>query len=160
VSVYTDRSENGLNQGDIFADVPFEQGPITGLQLGMVVSHDCDCDKFLKPSTSLSDEERDRWTITLAVVHPVDLLTEGRPKAVRADEMPRYLYLQAEDDHPEMCVDLWTEQPVRALTVLDCELVASLSTETRNQLWWKIIRLRLGKHFRSILQGEIPPDAA
>ena len=159
MAVYADRSADRLNQGDVFAEVPFAIGA-RPLSRGMVVSHDCDCDKFLRPKTALTEDERDAWTITLAVVHPVDDLTEGRPKAVRRDKMPRYFYLPAEDEMPELCVDLWTEQPVRALDVLACTRLASLSPETREALWWKIIRLRLGEHYRSILEGNIPPDAA
>jgi hypothetical protein len=159
VPVYADRSADRLNQGDIFENVPFAIGPDAPAR-GMVVSHDCDCDKFLRPSTPLTDPEREAWTITMAVVHPVDDLTGGRPRAVREDKMPRYLYLPAEGELPELCVDLWTEQPVQALAVLECQRSASLSTDTRAALWWKIIRLRLGQHYRSILEGDIPSDAA
>lgn len=74
--------------------------------------------------------------------------------------MPRYLPLPAEGDHPERVVDLWTEQPIRFETLLTCTRIASLSPEWRLKLWWKIIRLRLGMHYREIVEGKVPPDAA
>jgi hypothetical protein len=160
VPVYSDRSENDVNQGDLFEDVPFPVPLIDAPLIGMVISHDCECDKFLKPRTPLTPEAREAWRITLACAHPLDMLPGGTAKAARDDATPRYLHLPAEDDVPELVVDLWTEQPVRMLELLDCDRSASLSTEYRNRLWWKIIRLRLGEHYRSILEGNIPPDAA
>jgi hypothetical protein len=79
---------------------------------------------------------------------------------VRADHMPRYFYLAAEGELPELCADLWTEQPVRMTGLLECVRAASLSAESREQLWWKMIRLRLGRNYRSILEGDVPSDEA
>jgi len=126
----------------------------------MVISHDCDIDKFMKPARVLAPAARDAFTITMALVHPVDDLAGGRPNDVRADRMPRYFYLPAEAHHEELCVDLWTTQPVKAAAVANCPRVASLAPPMREALWWKIIRLRLGKSFKVILQGEVPPDEA
>ncbi len=159
MAVYAGRPDP-INQGDIFERVPFPVPPTDGPSRGMIISNDCDVDKFLKPQRPLPPEVRDAFCVTMAVVHPVDELGAGRLHHVRADEMPRYFYLPAEDDQGELCVDLWTEQPVRMADVVDLMLVASLSPEYKNKLWWKIIRLRLGKHYRAILEGEIPPDAA
>jgi hypothetical protein len=159
VAVYTERPDP-FNQGDIFEAVPFDIAPLVGPSVGMVISHDCDLDKFLKPQRPLAPEVRDAFRITMAVVHRVDQLGGGRENDVRADRIHRYLYLPAEDELEELCVDLWTEQPVRMADVEELEPVASLSTEYKNLLWWKLIRLRLGKHYRAILEGEIPPDAA
>jgi hypothetical protein len=158
--VYADRPDP-VNQGDIFNEVPFPvPPPAGGPSMGMVISNDCDVDKFLKPQRPLSHEARDAFRVTMAVVHPVDELAAGRQHHVRQDEMPRYFYLPAEDHLEELCVDLWTEQPVRMVDIERLEPVASLSAEYKNRLWWKIIRLRLGKHYRAILEGDIPPDAA
>jgi hypothetical protein len=159
VSVYRER-EYEVNQGDLFAEVPFPVEMPGGPYMGMVISHDCDVDKFLRPDRPLSEPVRQAFRVTMAIAHPVDDLAGGRANHVRDDKMPRYFYLPAEGEFPDLCVDLWTEQPVRMLEVLACERVASLSTESKERLWWKIIRLRLGRHFQSILQGEIPPDAA
>lgn len=157
--VYADRPEQ-VNQGDIFEQVPFLDGPAGASAWGMVISHDCDVDKFLHPSRPISPMASSSWRITMAVVHPVDDLAGGRAGDVRADRMPRYFFLAAEGELPDLCADLWTEQPVRADQLVNCPRVVSLSPETRERLWWKIIRLRLGQHFKSILQGEVPPDAA
>ena len=157
--VYAGRPDP-VNQGDILTDVPFPVPPVAGPAMGMVISNDCDVDKFLKPARPLSQAAYEAFTITMAVVHPVSDLSDGRQHHVRNDEMPRYLYLPAEDDLEEFCVDLWTEQPVRMADVVNLDVLASLSAEYRVALWWKIIRLRLGKYYREILEGEVPPDAA
>jgi hypothetical protein len=160
VPVYTDRSQHEVNQGDLFAAVPFPVPLIDTPLPGMVISHDCECDKFLRPRTPLTPERRDAWRVTVAYAHPIDMLSGGTAKAARDDATPRYLHLPAEAEIPELVVDLWSEQPVRMVELLDCDRIASLSTESRNRLWWKIIRLRLGEHYHSILQGNIPADAA
>jgi hypothetical protein len=88
------------------------------------------------------------------------LLGPNRAAAAAQDKMPRYLPLDAEADLPALVVDLWTEQPVLMTELLECERKASLSPEWREHLWWKLIRLRLGRHYKAILQGETPQDAA
>lgn len=157
--VYSDRPEP-INQGDIFEDVPFLDPPEGETAWGMVISHDCDVDKFVVPTRPLTPTARASWRITMAVVHPVDELGPDRAGNVRADHMPRYFYLEADAGLPDLCADLWTEQPVRAEALLACPRIVSLSPETRERLWWKMIRLRLGRHYRSILEGDVPPDAA
>lgn len=157
--VYGERPDQ-INQGDIFDEVPFLDPPAGDTSWGMVISHDCDVDKFLRPARPLSPTASSSWRITMAVVHPVDDLAGGRAGDVRADRMPRYFFLEAEGDLPDLCADLWTEQPIRAEGLLYCQRLASLSPESRERLWWKMIRLRLGQHYRSILEGEVPPDAA
>lgn len=132
--VYADRSSDAANQGDIFEDVPFATVP-DGAAWGMIVSHDCDCDKFLKPKTPIPDDQRPVWPITMAPVHPIEQLTGGRIKAVRNREMPRYFHLPAEAGLPELVADLWLEQPVPMEQVLRCERHASLSDEWRSHLW-------------------------
>jgi hypothetical protein len=157
--VYCDRLD-AVNQGDIFANVPFVVPPGGGEAWGMVISHDCEVDKFVRPARPLTARARASWRFTLAVVHPVDDLGSDRAGNVRADRMPRYFYLPAEGELPELCADLWTVQPVLAEEVAGCGRIASLSPESRERLWWKIIRLRLGEHYKSILEGTVPPDAA
>jgi hypothetical protein len=159
VAVYQDRSEYEVNQGDLFEKVPLEYPwPKIETAIVMVISHDCDCDKYLKPNTPLTETEKYEWRCTVAMVHSIDLLTGGRPKAVRKDAMPRYLLLPDEDEQGELVVDLWTMQPLRMGALLKCQRLASLSDESRNRLWWKIIRLRLGENYRQILEGA--PHAA
>jgi hypothetical protein len=157
--VYGDRSKYAANQGDIFEDVQLE-GPWTHKARVMLISHDCDCDKFLDPKTPLSENERHAWRVTVAEVQLVSDLHANRRVPAQKDQMPRFLPLPAEGALPDMVVDLWTEQPIRFETLLKCNRVASLSKEWREKLWWKIIRLRLGEHFRDIIKGKVPADAA
>jgi hypothetical protein len=145
VPVYDDRSDHDANQGDIFVDVPFTAYSPGDAAWGMIVSHDCDCDKFLKPKTSIPDEQLPLWPITVAPVHPIELLTGGRVKAVRDGAMPRYFHLPEENGLPELVADLWLEQPVPMQQVLECDRQASLSDEWRTRLWTQIIRLRTGR---------------
>jgi hypothetical protein len=160
LAVYGDRSQYDANQGDIFADVLLSVPMSDPSSDVMLISHDCDCDKYLRPSTPLTEPQQEAWCVTVAIVHPIELLTGGRPRAVRDDAMARYLHLPAEGEFEELVVDLWTEQPVRMVELLACERMASLSPEWRERLWWKIIRLRLGKSYRDILEGNVPDDEA
>ena len=150
MSVYADRSSDDANQGDIFEDVPFAASP-GGSAWGMILSHDCDCDKFLKPKTQIPDEQRSMWPITVAPVHPIDQLTGGRIKAVRDRRMPRYFHLPEEAGLPELVADLWLEQPVPMEQVLMCNRLASLSDEWRGRLWAQIIRLRTGQELSAVI---------
>jgi hypothetical protein len=160
VAVYQDRSEHKVNQGDLFGEVPLEcTWPAVETATVMVISHDCECDKYLKPNTPLTETQKYEWRCTVAAVHSINLLTKGRPKAVRRDAMSRYLLLPDEEGRGELVVDLWTIQPVRMGTLLECKRLASLSDEWRNMLWWKIIRLRLGEKYRQILEEGLT-DAA
>jgi hypothetical protein len=145
VPVYADRSEHRANQGDVFREVSFWIPGANAWRkmLGLVVQHDCDLDKFLKPRTPLSDAERDAFAVTVAPVHPIDDLSGGRPKAVRAGDMSRYFHLPAEDDHDELVADLWLEQAVRMVDLLECDRMASLSDEWRERLWAQIFKLRI-----------------
>jgi hypothetical protein len=158
VPVYADRSTDDANQGDIFTDVSFAAYPRPDgdPSLGMVISHDCDCDKFLKPKTPIPEEQRSIWPITIAPVHPIEELTGGRIKAARERAMPRYFHVPAEDGLPELVADLWLEQPVPIERVLVSDRQASLSDEWRGRLWTQIIRLRTGRDIQAIaraLQG-------
>jgi hypothetical protein len=154
LAVYGDRSDHEANQGDIFRDVPLECSLAKASDV-MVISHDCDCDKYLSPKTPLIETAKYEFRVTVAMVHPLSQLSGGRPKAVREDKMPRYLLLPAEGQCDKLVVDLWTEQPIRMCNLLKCSRRTSLSDEWRLKLWWKIIRLRLGSDYRAILTGEL-----
>ena len=119
---------------------------------GMIAAHDCVCDKFLDPRTPLPDEVRQVWTITMAPVHPLADLTGDRVAAVRADRMPRYFYLPAEGDRPELVADLYLEQPVRFLRVLEGDRLTSLSAEWIARLWTQFMRLRLGEDYMQFVR--------
>lgn len=160
MAVYGDRSNDRVNQGDIFAGVPVPVPLPDTLATVMVISHDCELDKFLDPARPLAESVRAEWRVTVAVVHAIDALGGDRPRAVREDAMTRYFHLPAEEDLPESAVDFWTEQPVRMTEILECERTASLSPEWREKMWWKLIRLRLGKNYRAILAGNVPADEA
>jgi len=153
VPVYEDRSEDDANQGDVFADVPFGlyPRPDGDASLGMIISHDCDCDKFLKPKTPIPEDQLPLWPITLAPVHPIEELTASRIKAVRDGKMPRYFHLPENGELPELVADLWLEQPVPMQQVLACERQASLSDEWRGRLWAQVIRLRTGRDLSSAI---------
>lgn len=159
MAVYADRSEHEANQGDLFEEATLECSLGTTATV-MVISHDCDCDKYLKPNTPLTESERYEWRVTVAMVHPISQLSGGRPKAAREDKMSRYLVLPAEGNFEELVVDLWSEQPIRMTSLLEHVRLASLSDEWRTKLWWKIIRLRLGAEYKQILEGKYLIDAA
>jgi hypothetical protein len=157
--VYGDRSKYAANQGDLFEKAQLE-GPWHHEATVTLISHDCDCDKYLDPKTPITETERHNWRVTIAEVQLVADLHPNRKAPAREDKMPRYFPLPTEGELPEMVVDLWTEQPIRFGKLLECKRIASLSAEWRVKLWWKIIRLRLGKDFRAILEGKVPDDAA
>jgi hypothetical protein len=150
LAVYGDRSTWDANQGDIFEAV-FD---IDGLKMdGMITSHDCVCDKYLDPKTPLSPEAAAAFRISVAPVHPVDLLTGDRRAAVRAREMPRYFYLPEEDGRPELVADLYLDQPVRIATLLDQHpRLTSLSAESLGRLWQQFMRLRLGERYMDFVR--------
>jgi len=159
VAVYGDRAKYEANQGDLFRRAPLE-GPWVKRATVMLISHDCDCDKYIKPNTPLTEDEKEQWRVTVAEAHPISLLPASRAKAAREDKMARYFFLPSEGELQDTVVDLWTMQPIRFRSLLECKRVASLSPEWREKLWWKIIRLRLGEHFKAILEGKVPDDAA
>lgn len=152
MAVYKDRSADDVNQGDIFDGVSFTA--ITSItMMGMVVSHDCDCDKFLKPKNPIPDEQRPLFPITVAPVHLISQLPPEWASLVRESRMPRYLHLPAEGEFEELVVDLWHEQPVPIVTVLEQTRLASLSDEWRSRLWTQIIRLRTRRNLRELAQA-------
>ena len=118
--VYAEREDDAANQGDIFTDVQFN-GFVAD---GMITSHDCVCDKFLRPRTPLPEVEAARFTISIAPVHSIDLLTGNRPRNVRRDGMPRYFYLPAEDEQIELVAALYLEQPIARNAVEAMDLSA------------------------------------
>jgi hypothetical protein len=159
LAVYADRSDHEANQGDLFEEATLECS-LGKTATVMMISHDCDCDKYLNPNTPLTESERYEWRVTVAIIHPISQLSGGRRKAAKEDKMSRYLVLPAEGNCEELVVDLWSEQPIRMAPLLECKRCASLSDEWRTKLWWKIIRLRLGAGYREILKGDPVSDAA
>ena len=148
MAVYGDRSEYDANQGDVFRDVPFNGF----LSDGIITSHDCVLDKYLDGKPPLAPAEAELFVVSVAPVHALDLLSDGRRSAARAGDMPRYFYLPEEDGRPELVADLYLEQPIRFAELLDCTRVTSLSPEWLARLWQQFLRLRLGKKYLEFLR--------
>lgn len=147
--VYGDRSAYRGNQGDVFQDVPF-----AGFTMdGMILSHDCVCDKYLSPKRPLPQREAAKFVVTVAPVHPLARLTGQRPAAARDGAMPRYFYLADEAGRGELVVDLYLEQPVRMAALMECARATSLSEEALGRLWQQFLRLRLGEDYIDFLRG-------
>src|SRR5690349_6835859 len=112
--VYVERQE-ALNQGDLFADVPFtlprgDYERLSSVHPGLVVSHDCDCDKAVGRQP---DAEPDRLVVTLMPVYPLErFASSGQAGDIRAGRIWRYLYLPAEGEQEERCADYLLMQPV------------------------------------------------
>lgn len=155
MAVYdADRAAEGdANQGDVFERVAFTATPLDDFVMdGMVTSHDCVCDKYLKPHRPLSEEAAANFCVTVAPVHPIDLLTGERVAAVRADGMPRYFHLPAEAGRDELVADLYLEQPVRMADLMACTRVTCLSGEQLARLWQQFLRLRLGEDYMDFVK--------
>jgi hypothetical protein len=110
--------------------------------LGLVLAHDCDCDKFLKPSTPIPEDQRPSWAVSVAPVHPISVLTGGRPRAVREGKMVRYFWLPEENTMEELVADLWLAQPIPCIQLLAAERAACLSDEWRHRLWTQLFKLQ------------------
>lgn len=148
MAVYADRSEHDASQGDVFEDVPFNGFTMDG----MITSHDCVCDKYLNPRTPLSEEAAAEFPVSVAPVHPLELLTGDRQAAVRGNGMPRYFLLPAEGEMPDLVADFYLEQPVRIVQVLDCARATSLSPEWLARLWQQFMRLRFGEDYMDFVK--------
>jgi hypothetical protein len=79
--VYGDLDEpDRLNQGDIFARVPFvgfdARSPARFLtSLGIVTAHNCECDKFFSErDRGFSEDVEATWPIIVAPVYPLSSL--------------------------------------------------------------------------------------
>lgn len=137
MAVYADPdAPDRLNQGDLLADVAFvgqdaRDRTQRNQALGLITSHSCDCDKFFAlREKGLPEEIEMTWPIMVAPVHSPDDLLGGQPGDARAGRMPRYFPLPAEGDHPDLVVDLWREEAVPAVTLLELDRQACLSRET------------------------------
>jgi hypothetical protein len=144
VPVYQAREEP-LNQGDIFADVPFTV-PVgdyerTGaVHPGLVVSHDCDCDKA---AARAEGAPPDLLLITVVPVYPLSrLAATGQAGDIREGRISRYFYLPAEGDLEEQCADFWLEQPAPLMLLRRRPRRACLSDEYRGLMLLHIWRLR------------------
>lgn len=145
MAVYTDRAEP-VNQGDLFADIPFviPRGDDREREdlVGMVISHDCDCDKFFTERDRGRLEHPDRFPITMAPVFRVEELQGGQDGDARAGRIRRFFYLPPEDEREDLVVDLWFEQPVAMTQLLDRDRMASLSDEYVQRLHIQLWELR------------------
>jgi len=152
--VYADRTAHAANQGDVFASVRFNGFAMDG----MIVAHDCVCDKYVEPRRPLTPEAVAAFTISVAPVHGLDELTGDRQAHARRGEMPRYFFMPAEGDRADLVADLWLEQPVLFSLVLEQPRISSLSDEWRARLWQQFLRLRLGEDYMTFLRELV--DAA
>ena len=145
-NVYQASRPDAINQGDIFDAIPFviPQGADRArVQMpGLVISDDCDADKFLKPRTPLTGAEISNFVLTIAPVHPIAELTGGRPKAVRDGKMKRYFLMEEDHGHEELVADLWLEQPIPVVEILERDRIACLSGEWRRRLHVQLWELR------------------
>lgn len=161
MAVYGEPEEpDGLNQGDLIADVPFAGQHADDLSrvttmLGLVTMHSCDCDKFMVARRKGADAELlATWPITVAPVHPPELLTGGQAGDARAGRMPRYFPIPLEGEMPEMVVDLWREQAVPARLLVTLERQATLSTDTLHKLYVHHWQLKTRIDFASMVEDE------
>lgn len=143
--VYEDRGEP-VNQGDIFDGVPFvlphgQERPSAEF-MGMVISHDCDCDKFFNERERGRLPEPERFCLTVAPAYPCEELQGGQCGDARAGRIRRFFWLPAERDLPELVIDLWFEQPVPMTELLGRQRLVSLSDEYRRRLHIQIWELR------------------
>lgn len=153
MAVYAEPEEpDRLNQGDLLIDVPFvgqdarDRAHAT-VALGVVTAHSCDCDKFFSfREKGLAEELEATWPIMVAPVHDPELLVGGQAGHARKGEMPRYFPIPSEGDHPELVIDLWREEAIPAVTLIELDRQACLSRETLlalyAHLWWLRTRLR------------------
>ena len=142
--VYEDRPEP-FSQGDIFTDVPFtlpagDFDRLSRLSLGMIVAHDCDCDKA---AGRHEEAPPDQLTVATAPVYPLALFeASGQAGDIRAGRIRRYFHLPEEDGREALCVDLVLHQPMPVPLLRRREKVASLSDEYRGRLllhMWRML---------------------
>jgi hypothetical protein len=157
--------EKRLNQGDVFLDIEFldrrygvalAETPTVNLS-GLILSHDCaECDKFeAAEKKGLPQELLDAWPVTVApLVSPNDL-DSGQVGWARKDRMPRYFWIPAEGDLPEMFADLWRGEPMPLKYVLEHDRPACLSDQWRQRLWIQMWRLRTGLDLKDVVRPEV-----
>lgn len=144
--------EHELNQGDLFEGVPFHlpvgtaEVPEFERMLGLITSHSCDCDRYERAVQKDADQDvLDRMPLLVAPVHGMEEL-EGRNPGlagdIRATRVPRYFHLADDGHQPEQVADLWFEQPVSAVQLLQLDRRATLTEECRLSLLVQIWRLR------------------
>lgn len=159
MAVYQAREEQ-LNQGDIFEDVPLltVDGPERPQKIarGMVVSHDCDCDKYFNEVRRGRASGPALWPVAVAPVYDLKDLRGGQSGDARAGRIKRFFYIAPEGDHGEMVADLWFEQPVSIAQLLGLRRVASLSDEWLKRLHIQIWELRTRKRLPT---AEVPEVA-
>lgn len=131
--------ERDLNQGDIWANVPFYARQLHSNKLvvlpGLVLSHSCEIDKFDELKDKLTGNEQKRWPVQMVPLMNLGALDDGQKGDVKAGRHRRFFYIPKEGRHHEMVADFWQAQPVPLLVVKGLNRVATLSDEYLAQLW-------------------------
>lgn len=144
-------AEERLNQGDLFSKVAVVIPRAVRVRrqrrrqsLALVTSHDCDCDRYKRAvEKGQGPDVLRRFPLLVAPVHPIaELADEGLHGDIRKARVPRYFHIPAEDECEEMVADLWFEQPVPAMELLQLRRMATLSEEWKRHLAIQIFRLR------------------
>lgn len=155
MAVYQTRDQQ-LNQGDIFEDVPLltvdgaDRPP--KIARGMVVSHDCDCDKYFNEVQRGRATGPELWPATVAPVYDLTELRGGQSGDARAGRIKRFFYIAPEGNFGEMVADLWFEQPVSIAQLIELPRVASLSDDWLKRLHIQIWELRTRKPLPGVLE--------
>lgn len=161
MAVYQAR-EYPLNQGDLFGEVPLLS--VDGskrpdkVARAMVVSHDCDCDKYFSEIERGRAREPDLWPVTVAPVYELSDLRGGQGGDARAGRIKRFFYIAPEGDHGEMVADLWFEQPVSITQLLALPKIASLSDEWLKRLHIQIWELRTRRLLPALEPAEVADE--
>lgn len=153
MSVYAERGEP-LNQGDIFHAVEFSiaRGGDRTIETfdGMVISHHCDCDKFHVEKGKGDAHDIERFPIALAPVYKLEDLKGGQGGDAKACRIRRFFFIEAEGDREELVVDLWWEQPIPAVVLLEKERIASVSDDYLRRMHIQLWELRTRVPFHEI----------
>jgi hypothetical protein len=152
VPVYR-QHDHEIDQGDVFADVPFvvRRGPQLDIEraVGIVTSHGCDCERYTRQREGGADAEfLETYTVQVAPVIGTQEFDGGVMGDIRRGRVPKYFAIAPEEGRPEVLINLHLEQPVPVAELLANEREASLSDE-----WWR----RLVVHI-FVLQSRLKPD--
>lgn len=138
MAVYRDH-DHEIDQGDVLVDVPFvfRRGESVEVKprLGVVTSHGCDCERYTRRRDQGADDVfLETYTVQVApLIHTVDF-DAGVLGDIRRGRVRKYFAIPADDEHPEVLIDLHLEQPVPVAELLDLHRETSLSDETWAQL--------------------------
>jgi hypothetical protein len=127
-----------LHHGDLLEEVPFferwafgEEQLVRYRCLGVVTSHGCVCERFLRKRDSgkASDQELASYTLHVSPVDKIDDFDPGILGDIRKGRVHDLFALPSEGKLPEFIVDLSQEQPIPAATVMELRRMASLSED-------------------------------